>query len=135
MGHIICHSPITVPPSAIILKLIPILVTILKGERVIVNFIMNLMILFMCRYYLSCMIQVAILSNLLLVIATTMKEEVTSALLMLVIIIQIHMLVKCMDVLIISIIQSSIKYTCIGRKLELKLVGSMHHDLFYQALN
>ena len=38
----------------------------------------------MCLYYLSYMIQIAILSYLLLVIATTMKEEVTSALFILV---------------------------------------------------
>jgi hypothetical protein len=45
--------------------------------------LINLMNLFMCQKFPSCMIQIFVPLNFLLVIATTMKEEVLSTLFML----------------------------------------------------
>jgi hypothetical protein len=51
-----------------------ILVTTLKEESILMNALIKLMMLFMCHKFPSCMIQMFILFNFLLVIAATMKE-------------------------------------------------------------
>ena len=87
-----------------------------KEESMLMNSIKKSMTLFMCLKYLSCMIHIVILMNLLLVIPITMKEEVISSLLILVIIICIHLLIIIMGILSSFATQSSIKCPCIGRK-------------------
>ena len=112
-----------------------IILTIFKEESMLMNSITKSITLFMCLEYLSCIIQMAILSNLLLVIATTMKEEVTSALLMFVEIIGCtHQLVLCIVTLLFVVIHSSIKCPCIGRKWDFVAIVSISCVAFCHAL-